>query len=296
MSKLRRTLMYVPGNSPSKLQTAHIYGADTVIFDLEDAVSITEKDSARILVRNIIKELDFDVEIAVRINHISTPFGHDDLECILAAKPDLIRLPKAEYAEDIIEVADIIEKAEIKYGFPKNSIKMMASIESAEGLLNAREIAKAHPRMVAIALGGEDFVADLNTTRSKEGIELLFARSQVLMAARAAKIQAIDSVFSDVRDDEGFQKEVRLIKQLGFDGKSIVHPNQIQLLHKIFSPTVAEVEKAHKVLAAYQVALENKSGVIAIDGKMIDGPIVTRAEKTIAYAQAVGMTGGEANE
>lgn len=293
MNKLRRTMMYVPGNNPGKLLSAGIYGADTVIFDLEDAVAVTEKDAARYLVANAVREIEYPCEVAVRINHISTPFGYDDLECILAAKPDMIRLPKAEYADDIKEIADIIDKAEAKHGFPQGSIKMMASIESAQGLVNACEIAKASPRMAAIAIGGEDFIADLNTSRSREGTELFYARSQIVVAARVAKIQAIDSVSTLLNDDEAFIQEVKMIKQLGFDGKSCVHPRQVELIHKVYTPTEKEVAQAHRILAGIKEALARKSGVIAVDGKMVDGPIITRAERTIAYAAVVGMIKGD---
>lgn len=292
MRKLRRTMMFVPGNNPGKLQSAGIYGADAVIFDLEDAVAIGEKDTARELVHNAIKEIQYPCEVAVRINHISTPFGYDDLDRILEAKPDIIRLPKAEYADEIREIAGIIDKAEEKHGFPAGSIKLMAAIESAEGILNAREIAKAHPRMTALALGGEDFIYDLQTSRSKEGTELYHARAQIVLAARAAKIDAIDTVLPDIADEETFRREVKLIKQMGFNGKSVVHPRQIEIVHELFTPTDDEIRWARRVVAAYQEALARKSGVIALDGRMIDGPIVPRAERVIAYASAVGKIGG----
>lgn len=286
---MRRTMMFVPGNNPQMLQSVDIYGSDAIILDLEDAVSITEKDTARILVRNAIQFMDYSCEVAVRINHINTPFGYDDLHCVLAAKPGIIRLPKAESADEIKEIDDIITQAERKYGFPDQSIKMMAAIESARGLVNANQIAAASPRMVALAIGGEDFIADMRTSRSKDGVELLFARTQIVIAARLAGIQAIDTVFADIHDQETFIREVKLIKQLGFDGKSVVHPSQVKLVHTLFAPTRSEVEHARKVLVAYQEALRRQSGVIAVDGKMIDGPIVTRAERTVAYAEAVGM-------
>lgn len=284
--KLRRAMMFMPGNNPAMLQNADIYGADTVIFDLEDAVSINEKDAARHLVFSALKHLSFSCEIAVRINHIQTPYGLNDLALILQAAPDLIRLPKAETADDIRAVDEIIAQAEQRYGFTAGSIKMMAAIESAKGLMNAYEIACASPRMVALAIGGEDFVADLKTTRSKEGIELLQARSQLLLAARAAGINAIDSVFSDANDENGLIAETKLIKQLGFDGKSVINPRQVHIVQQIFMPTEAEVVKAERIIAAYNEAVERKAGVVALDGKMIDTPIVTRAERVMAYAAA----------
>ena len=285
--KLRRAMMFMPGNNPAMLQNAGIYGADTVIFDVEDAVAVSEKDAARQLVHNAIKRLQYPCEVAVRINHIQTPFGLDDLEVILPAKPDLIRLPKAETGQDIKIIDEIIGEAEAKYGFAAGSIGMMAAIETAKGLMHAYEIATASPRMVALAIGGEDFVADLKTSRSREGWELFVARSQLLLAARAAGIQAIDSVFANANDDEGFLAETRLIKELGFDGKSVINPRQVRMAQEVFTPSEKEIKNAERVLVAYKEALERKSGVVALDGKMIDTPIVTRAERVLAYAAAV---------
>ena len=182
------------------MQNAGIYGADTVIFDLEDSVAITEKDSARELVFQAISTIKYPCEVAIRINHIRTPFGRFDLEKVLAAKPNLIRLPMTESAQEIQSVDEIIAEAEIRHGFPAGSIRMMAAVETAKGLLKAFEIASASPRMEALAIGGEDFVADLHTSRSKHGRELFVARSEILLAARAAGINAIDTVFSDAND------------------------------------------------------------------------------------------------
>ncbi|WP_134704597.1 aldolase/citrate lyase family protein [Ammoniphilus sp. YIM 78166] len=287
MDKLRRAMLFAPGNHPALLQNAGIYGADTVIFDLEDAVSISEKDSARYLVHDAIKHIAYPCEIAVRINHISTPWGYDDLDCILAAKPDLIRLPKGETAEDIKIVDEMISQAEAKYGFEQGSIKMMAAIENPKGLRNAFEIASASPRMVALAIGGEDFVTSLKGWKTKAGLELFVARTELLFAAREAGIQAIDSVFSDVKDDETFIEETTRIKELGFDGKSVVNPRQIELVYRIFTPTGDEIDQANKVLAAYRAGLDRSSGVISLNGKMIDAPMVIRAERILAYASAV---------
>lgn len=282
-------MMFVPGNNPGMLQNAGIYGADTVIFDVEDSVALTEKDAARHLVHNAIKYLKYPCEVAVRINHIETPFGLDDLKTILPARPDLIRLPKAETAADIRTVDAIISEAEQQCGFEAGSIKMMAAVETARGILNAYDICTASPRMVAIAIGGEDFVADLRTTRTADGKELFAARSQLVLAARAAGINVIDSVFANVNDEDGFIAETQRIKDMGFDGKSVINPRQIKLVHKIFSPSDKEIDKARRVLAAYEEALAKKSGVIALDGKMIDTPIVARAQRTLAYAAALGI-------
>lgn len=286
--KLRRSMMFVPGNNPGMLQNAGVYGADAVIFDLEDSVAVTEKDSARELVYQAIRSISYPTEVAIRINHIRTPFGRSDLEKVLAAKPDLIRLPMTESAQEIQAVDAIITEAEGQHGFPAGSISMMAAVETAKGLLKAYEIASASPRMVALAIGGEDFVADLHTSRSKHGQELFVARSEILLAARAAGINAIDTVFADVNDSEGFLREATAIKEMGFDGKSVINPRQIQLIHQVFEPTAAEIAHAQKVLQAYEDALARKSGVIALNGRMIDAPVVARAERVLAYAATVG--------
>lgn len=289
MSTMRRSMMFVPGNQPGMLQNAGIYGADTVIFDVEDSVALTEKDAARNLVRNAIESIQYPCEVAVRINHIETPFGLADLQAILPAKPDLIRLPKAETADDIRQVDQIIAEAEQQQGFAPGSIKLMAAIETAKGILNAYDIVTASSRMVAIAIGGEDFVADLRTSRTRDGKELFAARSQLVLAGRAAGIHVVDSVFANVDDEEGFIAETQLIKELGFDGKSVINPRQIKLVHQVFAPSPAEVERARRVIAAYAEALAKKSGVIALDGKMIDTPVVVRAQRILDYAAAVGM-------
>jgi citrate lyase subunit beta/citryl-CoA lyase len=286
--KLRRTMMFVPGNNPGMLINAGIYGADTIIFDLEDSVALSEKDAARHLVYNAMKSINYSCEVAVRINHISTPFGYKDLETILAVKPDLIRLPKAETAADIEEIDEIITAAEIKYGFLPGSINMMAAIETAKGIRNAYSIAAASPRMVALAIGGEDYLADLQTSRTKDGKEFFAGRGQLILAAREAGIHAIDTVFGDVNNEEDFIAETIRIKEMGFDGKSVVNPRQINIVHEIYTPTEKEIDHAQRVIAAYEESLARKSGVVSLNGKMIDIPVVKRAQRTLGYANAVG--------
>lgn len=292
--KLRRTVMYAAGNNPGLLQNAAIYGADSVIFDVEDSVSVMEKDSARQLVYHALTRLTFPCEIGVRINHISTPWGYADLEQLLPAKPDYIRLPKGESGDEIRDIDAIITKAEEKCGFEPGSIKIMVSIESPKGLRNAYEIASASPRMIAIAIGGEDFAASLKTEKTRGnlitgGRELFVARSLLVLAAKEVGIQAIDSVFSDLRDEETLINEVKLVKELGFDGKSCVNPRQIDIIHQVFTPTETEVHYAQQVLAVFREALEKKTGVISLHGKMIDMPMVIRAERVLALAEATGM-------
>ena len=297
MKKLRRTMMYVPGNNPSMIKDAHIYGADSIMFDLEDSVSLKEKDTARFLVYNVLKSVDYEgIEKVVRVNGLDTSFGLDDFKAIVRAKADVIRLPKTEKAEDIVEADKLITSIEKEVGIEVGTIKLMAAIESAIGIVNAYSIAKASPRLVAIAIGAEDFVTDMKTTRSPEGVELLTARSQVLLAARAAGIYALDTVFSDINDQEGFIREVKLIKQLGFDGKSVINPKQIAPVHKIYTPTQKEIEKSIKVLEAIKEAEGRGAGVASLNGKMIDGPIVERARRIIELAIASGLYKGEEGE
>lgn len=287
MKRLRRTMLYVPGNNPGMIKDVHIYGSDSIMFDLEDSVSLQEKDAARYLVYHALKTIDYgDVETVVRINGLDTEFGLDDLEAIVRAKPDIIRLPKTETAQDIQDVEGEIARIERESGIPEGTVKIMAAVESALGIINAYAIATASKRLVGIAIGAEDFVTDLKTTRSLEGIELLMARSQLVIAARAAGIDALDTVFSDVNDEEGFRNEVKLIKQLGFDGKSIINPRQIAVVHEVFTPSRKDIDKALSIMEAIQVAESKGSGVISLNGKMIDKPIVERARHVIELAKA----------
>ncbi|MGL4992349.1 MAG: citrate (pro-3S)-lyase subunit beta [Sarcina sp.] len=300
MYKLRRTMMYVPGSNPGMMKDAHIYGADSIMFDLEDSVAVNEKDSARLLVFNALRTLDYEgTELVVRINGLDTPYGLDDLEAMVRAQPNVIRLPKTETAQDVIDVENEIARIEKEAGIPVGKTKMMAAIESALGVINAYEIATASDRLMGIAIGAEDFVTDMRTTRSLEGIELLTARSQVLLAARAAKIYAFDTVFSDVNNEEGFINETTLIKQLGFDGKSVINPRQVDPVHKIYTPSTKEINKAINIINASEEAKKRGSGVVSLNGKMIDKPIIARAERTIMFAKAAGVKvdfGGEDNE
>lgn len=281
--------MFVPGANAAMLRDAPLYGADSLMFDLEDAVSLKEKDSARLLVHMALKTFDYSkVETVVRINALAAG-GDQDIEAMVLAGVDVIRLPKTETAQDIIEVDQVITSVEETYQIPMGTTKMMAAIESAEGVLNAREIAKASKRLVGIALGAEDYVTNMKTQRYPDGQELSFARNMILHSARAAGIAAIDTVYSDVENLEGFQTEVRLIKQLGFDGKSVINPRQIPLVHAIYEPTEKEIQAAKEVIWGIQEAEAKGSGVISVNGKMVDKPIVERAERVIALAKAAKL-------
>jgi citrate lyase subunit beta/citryl-CoA lyase len=295
MERLRRTMMFLPASNPSMVKDAHIYGADSIMFDLEDAVALTEKDSARFLIYNALKTVDYgNAELVVRINGLDSPFGRDDIEAVVRAGVHVIRLPKTERKEDVHAVEAIIEEVERKCGREVGSTKMMAAIESPIGVINAYEIATASKRLIAVALGAEDYVTNLKTKRYPNGMELLGARSQIIIAARAAGIYALDTVYTEVDNEEGFRREVELIKQLGFDGKSVINPRQIKPVHEIYTPAPEEIKKSITIVRAAKEAEEKGLGVISVNGKMVDKPIVDRAERVLQLAAAAGVYGGEA--
>jgi citrate lyase subunit beta/citryl-CoA lyase len=283
--RLRRSMMFVPGNNPGMIKDAGIFGADCIMFDLEDSVAMTEKDTARFLVYNALTTLDYgNIEKVVRINDLSSGLGIEDLEAIVRAKPDVIRLPKTENAQDVIDCEAEIERIEREAGIPVGTTGMMAAIESAGGVLNAYEIAHSSKRLIGIALGAEDYVTDLKTTRSDDGTELFFARGMILNAARSAGIDALDTVYSDVNNEEGFIREATMIKKMGFSGKSIINPRQIAPLHEIFMPREKDLIKARAVMEAIREANERGSGVASLNGKMIDRPVVIRARYLLELA------------
>ncbi|HGN7730496.1 TPA: citrate (pro-3S)-lyase subunit beta [Streptococcus pyogenes] len=293
MERLRRTMMFVPGANAAMLRDAPLFGADSIMFDLEDSVSLKEKDTSRALVHFALKTFDYSsVETVVRVNGLDS-CGALDIEAVVLAGVNVIRLPKTETAQDIIDVEAVIERVERENSIEVGRTRMMAAIESAEGVLNAREIAKASKRLIGIALGAEDYVTNMKTRRYPDGQELFFARSMILHAARAAGIAAIDTVYSDVNNTEGFQNEVRMIKQLGFDGKSVINPRQIPLVNEIYTPTKKEIDHAKQVIWAIREAESKGSGVISLNGKMVDKPIVERSERVIALATAAGVLSEE---
>ncbi len=281
--------MFVPGNNPGMMADAHIYGPDSIMLDLEDSVTMAEKDAARLLVHNALKSIDYGTtEMVVRINPLSTPYGKKDVEAVVKAGVDVIRMPKTETADEVRELEAEILKVEKEIG-RVGETKIMAAIESALGIVNAFEIASASTRMMGIALGAEDYSANLKTNRTPGGAELLLARETIVVAARAAGIACFDTVYSNLDDMETFRKEVELIKTLGFDGKSIINPRQIEVVNSVFTPTEKEINKARAVVAAIKEAQAKGSGVIAVNGKMVDRPVVLRAERTIALAVAAGV-------
>ncbi|WP_377805726.1 citrate (pro-3S)-lyase subunit beta [Azospirillum sp. A29] len=286
--KLRRSMLFLPGANAAMLSTAFVYKPDSIMFDLEDAVSLREKDSARILVFHALQLPVYrEIETVVRINPLNTPFGHLDLEAAVRAGVDVVRLPKTDCAEDVELLEREVERIERACGREVGSTKLMAAIESASGVINALSIAKASPRLIGIALAGFDYVMDMQTERG-DGTELFYARCAVLHAARAAKIDAFDVVWSDLNDEAGFLKEVDLIKRLGFNGKSLINPRQIELLHNAYAPTEEEVEYAGRVVAAAAEGERKGLGVVSLNGKMIDGPVIDHARRVLQRAEASG--------
>lgn len=292
--RLRRTMMFVPGNNAGMVRDAGIYGADSIMFDLEDSVSLAEKDSARMLVYQALKTQDYgDAELVVRINGTNTKYFHDDVFAMVKAGIDVIRLPKVESAQMMQDLVKVIEEAERKFNRKVGSTHVMSAIESARGVLKSFEIAESTDRMIGLALSAEDYTTDLKTKRYTDGVELEFARNMILNAARAAGIAAFDTVFSNVDDMEGFKKETEHIYKLGFDGKSIINPRQIDVVNKIYEPTHDEIENALDVEAALEEAHRNKSGVISMNGQMIDRPVALRAQRVIRLAKASGLINEE---
>ena len=268
--KLRRTMLYVPGRNAAMVKDAHIYRSDSIMFDLEDAIAVPEKDSARFLVYHALRNLNYEgMETVVRINGLDTPFGREDIKAIVNARPNIIRIPKTECAQDVTDVEELVEREERAAGIEVGSTLLMAAIEGPLGVINAYAIATSSPRLIGIALGAEDFVTAMKTRRSPSGTELLYARSQIAVAARAAGIYALDTVFSDLDDEEGLIRETQLIKSLGFDGKSVISPRQISPVHHVFRPTKEELGHAVRVVRAVEEARGERKGVFTVDGKMI---------------------------
>lgn len=276
------------------IQHSPVYGADSVLLDLEDAVAITEKDAARRLVAYFLKVLDYgSMEVTVRVNGADTEFFQDDLEEIVPCKPDAIRLPKCSSPSDVKRADELVTQIEKRCGIPVGSVKIHAMLETALGLENAFAIATSSPRVAALTLGGQDLTADMGVSKTREGDELFYARSRVAIAARAAGIACFDTVFADVNDNQGLFEETKKIVALGFTGKAAIHPGQIEWIHRAFAPDPKEVEKARVVVAAAEEAERMGKGVVAVEGKMVDAPVVKRAKHLLELAALYGIEGGE---
>ena len=285
--RVRRSRLYLPGNEARFMINAGLHKPDGVILDLEDSVHPSEKDAARLMVRNALRQVDFfDAERMVRINQ--GDLGLRDLESVVPHNVHVVLIPKCESPDQVkavdAEIANIRKERNIK-----TDVYLMPIIESALGAIRAYEIAVASPNNVALTIGLEDYTADIGTRRSTEGRESFWARSAVVNAARAAGLQPIDTVFSDVSDMDGLRSSVLEAKALGFDGKGCIHPRQIRVIHEAFAPTEAEVERAVKIVRAFEDAEKKGLGVVSLGSKMIDPPVVKRALHTVDMAVAAGV-------
>lgn len=287
MKKNRKTMLFVPGNTPSLFKDVISYEIDTVMFDLEDSISVEEKDSARELTKNMINFFNYNqynIEVAVRINHFDTIFYEEDLKVMVSeSKTNILRLPKIETKEDVLKIISDIEKLEKQFN-RKEEIKLFCALESAKGILNAYEIATSSKRVVGIALGGVDYLLNLQAVKTNSRHELLFARQMIVHAARAANIDAFDCIYSNVQDLKGLAQETQFAKELGFNGKSAIHPNQLPIINNIFTPNKKEIFESLKILHAYKEHQQSNKGVFSIEGQMIDKPVIQHAENILMRA------------
>ena len=292
--RLRRTMIFLSAQKPGLIKDPLIYGADSLMLDLEDAVAENQKDAARFSLYHALKTVDYgDTEVIVRINGLDTPHWREDVRVCVAAGADGVRIAKCESAGDVIAVEKAVEAAEEEFRKEKGRTLLMAALESPKGILNAQEIAAASGRMFGIAISGGDLRRTMQVSPVRGGVELNAARGLVVLAARAAGVQCFDTVFTDLNDEEGFRAEVLLDKQMGFDGKSLVNPRQIAAVHEIYAPSEKEITAGEKIVRAVRENAAKGVGVFTVDGKMIDIAFLPGAERTIALAKACGMYKGE---
>lgn len=291
---MRRSMLFIPGNSPGMLLNADIHQADAVILDLEDAVALNQKDAARVLVRRALTGLIYHgVEIIVRINPLGSGYTEEDIHAMVPLRPALLMPTKVAGPEDVLEVSRLILEAEQQNGMEAGSVGLMPLLETAAGVENAYAIAGCDPRVKAIFLGAEDLSSDLQATRSTAGDEILYARGRLVVAARAAGVDVYDTPFTDVNDDEGMEKDAAFARALGFTGKAAISPRHVAAINAAFSPSEQEITYAREVMAAIEEGERLGRGAVSLRGKMIDKPIVDRARRVLDAAQALGL-GGEA--
>ena len=291
--RLRRTMMFMNAQKPGLIKDAYIYGCDSIMLDLEDAVAENQKDSARFSLYHALTTIDYgDTEVIVRINGLDTPHWQEDIRVCVAGGADGIRISKCESADDVKTVEKAVEAAETEFGVEKGRTLLMAALESPKGILNAYEICCASERMFGVAISGGDFRKCMQTTPQRDGVDMLYARGQMLLAARAAGIQCFDTVFTNLDDQEGFEAEVRQNKAMGFDGKSLINPKQIRFVHETFAPTEKEILQAEKIVRAVRENADKGLGVFTVDGKMIDIAFLPGAERTLRMAKACGLYEG----
>ncbi|MEE8842103.1 MAG: aldolase/citrate lyase family protein [Chordicoccus sp.] len=292
--RLRRTMMFLNAQKPGLIKDPYIYRPDSLMLDLEDAVAENQKDAARFSLFHALREIDYHgCERVVRINGLDTPYWKEDIRCAVIGGCDAIRIPKTEYARDVKAVETEIAKAEKECGRPEGSVLIMAALESARGVMDALQICDASERMFGIALSGGDYTKDLQTHITGTGIELMGARQSMVIAARAAGVQCFDTVYTDLNNMEGFRKDVENIKLMGFDGKSIINPRQIPIVHEIFTPTQKDIIFAEKVVKEIDRKKAMGIGVFTVDGKMIDIAFYDGAKRTINLAKASGVYKGD---
>ena len=292
--RLRRTMMFLNCQKPGLIKDPYIYQPDSIMLDLEDAVAEKEKDAARYSLYHALQEIDYrGVEKVVRINGLDTSLWREDIRCAIAGGCDSIRLPKTETPKDVEMVEQAIDSAEQEFGIPKGKILIIAALESAKGVLNAGAICASSERLFGIALSGGDYTKDLQTTLSGTGVELMGARQHMIIAARAAGVQCFDTVHTNLDDMEGFRKEVQTIHDMGFDGKSIINPRQIPIVHEIYTPKPKDIIFAEKVVREIDEKKAQGIGVFTVDGKMIDIAFYDGAKRTLALAKASGVYNGD---
>ena len=292
--RLRRTMMFLNAQKPGLIKDPYIYRPDSIMLDLEDAVAENQKDAARFSLYHALKTIDYrGCERVVRINGLDTPYWKEDIRCAVAGGCDAIRIPKTERPEDVRTVEDHIEAAEKEFGIPEGRTLIMAAIESARGVMKALDICEASERLFGIALSGGDYTKDLQTHITGTGIELMGARQNMIIAARAAGVQCFDTVYTNLDDMEGFRKDVETIHLMGFDGKSIINPRQITIVHEIFTPTPKDITFAEKVVKEIDDKKARGIGVFTVDGKMIDIAFYDGARRIIALAKASGVYKGD---
>ena len=288
-------MMFLSAQKPGLIKDAYIYGADTLILDLEDAVAENQKDAARFSLYHALKTIDYRrCERMVRINALDTPHWQEDIRVCVAGGADSIRISKCEHAQDVVTVVQHMEAAEREFGREVGSTLVMAALESPLGIINAYEICRACPeRMIGVAISGGDYRKCMQTAYHPGGVEMLVGRGQMLIAARAAGVQCFDTVFTDLDDMEGFRAEVIQNKEMGFDGKSIISPKQIAIVNEIFTPTEKEIRNAEKIVRAVREQAAQGVGVFTVDGKMIDIAFLPGAERVIALAKASNVYEGD---
>ena len=292
-TRLKRTSLYASGSNPINMIQAAFYNEDCIVYDMEDSVPLSEKDTARLLIYNTVRyHRPANKSVIIRVNGIYSEFIEEDLEAAVRARPDAIRIPKVEYKEEAVRICNRITEIEKEAGLEVGKIEVWCNIESYLGMINAYEIATADPRIVALALGAEDFTASMKSTRTKAGLEIFYARNAILTACRHAGIEAIDAVFSDINDIEGLKEDTKLTKNLGFDGKTCVHPRQIDVVNSFFTPSAKEIKYALRVLEAVEEGARLGKGAVTLDGGMIDKPMELRARTTLAQAEAAGVSIG----